>query len=237
MAVPYAGSTAIQPSAPNCQPPEAPKRGNAEFIKVANADVADFAGEAERLRWAARYVTVPHVLGSGFDQDTTDTARGCAPARCPACRPYTHDGRRHRTLRCERSARVCAALQHRLEGRAGGSCPFEWSVANRLAKLPPSARTHLGPPPPIDQPVVCHGDACSPNTLIDDGHCRGHVDFGELGVADRWADLAVTTLSLGRNHPGRRWDAEFLAAHGVEPDPARIDYHRRLFQAEDAASR
>jgi len=118
------------------------------------------------------------------------------------------------------------------------SCPFDWSVASRLVKLPPSARTRLGRPPPIDQPVVCHGDACSPNTLIDDdGRCCGHVDFGGLGVSDRWADLAVATLSLGWNYPGRRWGAEFFAAYGVEPDPARIDYYRRRWKAEDAASR
>jgi hypothetical protein len=79
---------------------------------------------------------------------------------------------------------------------------------------------------------------CSPNTVIDDdGRCCGHVDFGSLGVADRWADLAVTTLSLGWNYPGRRWDAEFFAAHGVEPDAARIDYYRRLLQAEADTSR
>jgi len=39
---------------------------------------------------------------------------------------------------------------------------------------------------------VCHGDAFAPNTLIgDDGRCCGHVDPGDLGVADRWADIAV----------------------------------------------
>ena len=86
--------------------------------------------------------------------------------------------------------------------------------------------------------MVCHGDACSPNTLIDDdGRCCGHVDFGSLGVADRWADLAVATLSLGWNYPGRAWDAEFFAAYGVEPDPLRIDYYRRLWQAGDDTSR
>jgi len=47
----------------------------------------------------------------------------------------------------------------------------------------------------------------------------GHIDFGELGVA------AAAT------------GAEFFAACGVEPDRARIDYHRCLWRAEDAASR
>jgi kanamycin kinase len=85
--------------------------------------------------------------------------------------------------------------------------------------------------------VVCHGDACAPNTLVDDdGRSCGHVDFGQLGVADRWADLAVATLSLGWNYPGRDWEAEFFNAYGVQPDPARIDYYRRLWQAFDHTS-
>jgi kanamycin kinase len=95
---------------------------------------------------------------------------------------------------------------------------------------------------PVDRLVVCHGDACAPNTLVDDdGRSCGHVDFGQLGVADRWADLAVATLSLGWNYPGRDWEAEFFNAYGVQPDPARIDYYRRLWKAfdhtSDAASR
>jgi aminoglycoside phosphotransferase (APT) family kinase protein len=99
-------------------------------------------------------------------------------------------------------------------------------------------RARLGEPPPVDQLVVCHGDACSPNTLIDDdGRCCGHADFGDLGVADRLAHLAVAVLSLGWNYPGRVWDAEFFAAYGVAPDPMRVDYYPRLWQAEDDTSR
>lgn len=89
------------------------------------------------------------------------------------------------------------------------SCPFDWSTASRLAKLAPA-------------------------------RCCGHVDFGNLGVADRWADLAVATLSLQWNfpdYPGQVRDDEFFAAYGVAPDPARIDYYRRLWQAEDDSSR
>ncbi|PQM49656.1 Aminoglycoside 3'-phosphotransferase [Mycobacterium talmoniae] len=81
--------------------------------------------------------------------------------------------------------------------------------------------------------MVCHGDACAPNTLLDeDGRCCGHVDLGELGVADRWADLAVATLSLGWNYPGQ-WQDDFFTAYGVEPDPVRIGYYRRLWNAGD----
>jgi kanamycin kinase len=127
------------------------------------------------------------------------------------------------------------ALHDRLPER---TCPFEWSAASRLAALSPAARPRLSEPPPVDRLVVCHGDPCAPNTLIDDdGRCCGYVDFGELGVADRWADLAVATLSLGWNYPGRVWEAEFFTAYGVEPDPARIDYYRRLWQALDRTSR
>jgi kanamycin kinase len=113
------------------------------------------------------------------------------------------------------------------------SCPFDWSAASRLSTLTPARRARVGEPPPVDQLVVCHGDVCAPNALIDDdGTCVGQVEFGSLGVADRWADLAVATLSLGWNYPGRVWDAEFFAAYGVEPDSARI-YYYRLWQAED----
>ena len=54
-----------------------------------------------------------------------------------------------------------------------------------------------GQAPALDL-VVCHGDACNPNFLLaDDGNFTGYVDLGGLGVADRWADLAVASRYLG----------------------------------------
>ncbi|GKT28959.1 aminoglycoside 3'-phosphotransferase, partial [Aduncisulcus paluster] len=112
-----------------------------------------------------------------------------------------------------------------------GDCPYSWSVANRIAHVanPDELTEH----PPIDHLVVCHGDACAPNTLLDDdGNWCGHVDFGELGVADRWADLAVASWSLEWNY-GRGWDATFFDAYGVPEDPDRVSYYRRLWDSED----
>jgi kanamycin kinase len=77
--------------------------------------------------------------------------------------------------------------------------------------------------------VVCHGDPCAPNTLItDNGPCSGHVDLGDLGVADRWADLAVATMSCGWNY-GPGWDQVLLDAYGIQPDPERTRYYRLLW--------
>ncbi len=207
-----------------------PAPSGAEFVKVVDADVTDFAAEAERLRWAARYVTVPQVLDCGIDGGRA-WLRTRALSGLSAVEP--------RWLAAPEIAvrAIGTGLRVLHERMPVSCCPFEWSVGGRLAKLTPSARAALRQAPPIDRPVVCHGDACAPNTLIDDaGRCCGHVDFGGLGVADRWADLAVATLSLGWNYPGR-WEEVFFAAYGVEPDPERIDYYRRLWRAEDAGSR
>jgi kanamycin kinase len=83
--------------------------------------------------------------------------------------------------------------------------------------------------PPPDKLVVCQGDACAPNTLLDDdGHWVGHVDLGRLGVADRWADLAVATWSAEWNY-GPGWDRLLLDAYGIRPDPERTRYYRLLY--------
>jgi kanamycin kinase len=78
--------------------------------------------------------------------------------------------------------------------------------------------------------VVCHDDACAPNTLIaDNGRWSGHVDLGDLGVADRWADLAVATWSTEWNY-GPGWEQPLLDAYGVEPDAERTRYYRLLWE-------
>src|SRR5690606_23565496 len=74
-------------------------------------------------------------------------------------------------------------------------CPWEWSAHGRIERasergirVPDALRT----PPPVDRLVVCHGDACMPNTLLSDsGEPIAHVDLAALGTGDRWADIAV----------------------------------------------
>jgi kanamycin kinase len=181
--------------------------GGAEYVKVATAEWAHLlVAEAERLRWAASYVRVPRVLGAG--EGWLHTAG--LPGRSAVDPRWVADpGTAARA--------IGAGLRLLHDALPTDDCPF-------------------GPPPwvtesmPIDRLVVCHGDACAPNTLIDDGgRCCGHVDFGDLGVADRWADLAVAGWSLGYNYEGD-WRAEFFDAYGIAPDQDRLDYYLRLWE-------
>lgn len=83
--------------------------------------------------------------------------------------------------------------------------------------------------PQLHDPVVCHGDACAPNALISAaGRVSGHVDLGALGVADRWADLAVAAWSTVWNY-GPGFEPAVYRGYGVEPDEERGRYYRLLW--------
>ena len=54
------------------------------------------------------------------------------------------------------------------------------------------------------------------------------VDLGKLGIADRWADLAVAGWSTDWNY-GPGLDGLPYDTYGVDRDPQRIDYYRLLW--------
>ena len=202
-----------------------------EFVKVAPPHPeADLHCEAAKLRWAARYLTVPHVLGVGRDGALAWLHTSGLSGRS-AVDPHwmAHPRPAVRAI-----ATGLRAMHDRLPV---DSCPYTWSVPSRLSCLSESASRGLPEPPPVDKLVVCHGDACAPNTLIDDdGQWCGHVDFGDLGIADRWADLAVAEWSLGFNYGGQ-WRTDFFGAYGIEPDKERLAYYLALWNAGDISSR
>jgi kanamycin kinase len=115
-----------------------------------------------------------------------------------------------------------------------------WTTVPRVVELGTDAdgtwrldlaevRARIGEPPAIDRLVVCHRDACAPNTLLhDDGLLAAHVDLGSLGVADRWADLAVAAWSTEWNY-GPGYDGIVYKAYGIAPDLERIAYYRLLW--------
>lgn len=83
--------------------------------------------------------------------------------------------------------------------------------------------------------VVCHGDPCMPNFMIDPQtlRCTGMIDLGRLGTADRYADLALMTANAGESwtelDQAQRATAILFEALGIAmPDLGRLDFYLRL---------
>jgi kanamycin kinase len=178
------------------------------YVKTYPAEhAALLADEAVRLRWAGRFTAVPEVLASGPGWLHT----AALPGRT-AVDPRWVDSPR------TAARAIGAGLRHLHDALPVDECPF-----GRPSWVPLDA-------PPADRLVVCHGDACAPNTLMtDDGSFSGHVDLGDLGVADRWADLAIATMSLDWNYPSGDFTAELLEAYGVTVDTECVAYYRRVW--------
>ncbi|MDZ8200980.1 aminoglycoside 3'-phosphotransferase [Microbacterium sp. SSW1-59] len=186
--------------------------------------------EAERLAWAGAFTPVPHVLDVGGDARSEWLVTVALPGESAVAPRWTGDpARAGIAVRA-----VGSGLRALHDALPVASCPFDWGVESRVAdaarrgiRLPDALRRA----PRIDRAVVCHGDACSPNTVIDDnGRVTGHVDLGALGVADRWADIAVAAMSTEWNY-GPGWEATLLDAYGTAPDPERQAYYRALWNA------
>lgn len=197
------------------------------YVKWSSPGAADLAQEAERLRWAGRFSPVPRVLAVGEDASGAWLVTAALAGRSAVESPW-----RDRPATAARA--IGAGLRRLHEALPVAGCPWSWSVGERLAAAVHTDEGRrsalLRDAPPLD-PVVCHGDACAPNTLIaDDGGWAGHVDLGALGVADRWADLAVAAWSTEWNY-GPGVDGEVYAGYGIEPDERKIAYYRELWDA------
>jgi kanamycin kinase len=215
------------------------------FVKWAPAgSPLDLAAEAARMAWAAAYTPVPRVLGHGADGQGCWLVTAALPGQSAVSPRWLADPATAVTA-------IGAGLRAMHDALPAGDCPFSWRAADRIAAAEQAAaagrlNTSDWAPehqalgiagmlaqardiPPAGQLVVCHGDACAPNTLINpDGQCSGHVDLGDLGVGDRWADLAIATWSTGWNY-GPGWEQLLLTAYGITPDPERTRYYRLLW--------
>jgi len=206
----------------------------------------DLDREAQRLRWAARYTPVPVVLDCGIDADGQWLVTRAVRGEMAVVDRWKAEPRTAVTA-------IAEGLRALHDTLPVEDCPFTWSRGERIGiveelaaagRLDPSTwgdehvglsvpevLARLADAPDDDLAVVCHGDACAPNTLIgDDGRWSAHVDLGTLGVADRWADLAIGSWSLDWNF-GPYWREHFFDVYGLADDPDRVAYYRLLWDA------
>ncbi|HEY5105056.1 MAG TPA: aminoglycoside 3'-phosphotransferase [Acidimicrobiales bacterium] len=217
------------------------------FLKWAPRSNGDnLLGEVERLAWASSHLRVPVVVESGSNDEGSWFYSQPIDGQNAVSAKWKLDPQTATTA----IGRGLRALHDALDVE---SCPFEWSVDRRRRDVQrrfregllsehvfgwelrgltvEEAMEELGETPREDL-VVCHGDACAPNTLLDDaGEWTAHVDLGRLGVGDRWADLAIASWSTVWNY-GPGWEENVYDAYGIEPDAAKIRFYRLLWDLD-----
>ena len=215
-----------------------------EYVKwLPTGTEADLSREARKLAWAVQFAIVPRVVDCGHD----DEGQWLVTTAVPGTNAVEE---RWRADPASTVATIGRGLRAWHDAMPVARCPFAWTAASRLAAVrrrEADGRLDLAPATadfgvasveelfdelartPTEDLVVCHGDACAPNTLLDDdGHCSGHVDLGQLGVGDRWADIAVAAWSTVWNY-GAGHEEALYRAYGVDPDEERIRYYRLLW--------
>ncbi|MEX3100811.1 MULTISPECIES: APH(3') family aminoglycoside O-phosphotransferase [unclassified Streptomyces] len=181
--------------------------------------------EAARLRWLTTTgIPAPEVVDNGDDWLVTEAVEGIpahdAPEALADLARALHDlpvdtcpfDRGLTVTTAEARRRVHGGLVDLddLEERYAG-----WSGERLLAEL---ERTR----PPAEDLVVCHGDLCPDNVLVDPvtRKVTGVLDVGRLGRADRHTDLALAVRELEGARARR-----FLERYGTgEVDGERMTY-------------
>lgn len=166
----------------------------------------DLRHEAERLSWLrAQGIPAPEVLESQRSLLVTRAVPGLT-----ADDPWPQE-------LWPRVVGSLARLTVDLHELPIGDCPFDRQLATvipealeadvDLEDLDPErmgwsrdrlVRELFDRRPKNEDLVVCHGDLCLPNVVLDpeSAEVTGVIDVGCLGVADRWTDLALATRSL-----------------------------------------
>lgn len=173
------------------------------FAKWSPVDLAD---EAVRMAWLADRFPAPRVVDLIAEQGEWLLITHGLPGETAVGPLGQADP--------DRAAFAMGAGLARLHALDPADCPF-------------GAPDWVGPARGGEAAVVVHGDPCAPNTLLDTaGRFLAIVDVGELGVADRWSDLAIGSWSVDWDFgPGH--EAAFWAGYGEAPDAEAVAHYRR----------
>jgi kanamycin kinase len=219
--------------------------GATRYLKLGRSGgYPGMAAEAARLSWAAAHLPVPHVVDVGTDGTVEWLITAGLPGQPGTC-----------LARGDPRVVVTAlgeGLRRFHDAAPVDRCPFDFRLESAMAHA--RRRVHTGLVdatqlnddhrrfasadatlarleslrPSHDDLVVCHGDYCPPNALLADNRVVAYVDLGELGVADRWWDVAIGTWSATWNF-GNGLEELFLASYGIGPGPDRQVFYRLLY--------
>ena len=230
-------------------------RDRQRYAKVVSSGrVAELAAERDRSVWLA---DTEIACARALDWRETDTGACLVTQAVPGVPASTLDAD---ALRRAWPAVVTAVRA--LHGLATDLCPFDRTLAwmmplaracvaedRVVVEFLPEALQHTPATQILEQIeaelparlaqeraelVVCHGDLCLPNVLVDTStdQVTALVDLGRVGTADPYGDIALLLATARETWldeaMARRADQEFAEIYGTQLDPARQDFYLRL---------
>lgn len=212
-------------------------------------------GERRRVEWLSRF-----NLGSPEVLDWHHGEEGACLVTSAVLGVPASDLDGHQLLQAWPSIAARIGTLHALVAK---DCPFERDLSTMLARVADVvSRGAVNPDflPPEQQEadpaellfaleaqrekrlaeeagdrVVCHGDACMPNFMVDPTtlRCTGMIDLGRLGTADRYVDLALMVANASESRSGpEQAEAAFTSLFEVlgleRPDRERLDFYLGL---------
>jgi kanamycin kinase len=211
--------------------------------------------EAERLRWfATRGIPVPEVVTVGTDDQFAWLVTSALDGRTTA--DLWPEARRAAVVdaladiavtlhalplaACPFDRRLAVTVPAALDAAGAGQVDLADLDAERAGWSAPSLVAALAETRPADEdPVVCHGDFCLPNVLLDPESLElaGLVDVGRAGIADRHTDVALITRSLGHEmnsqfgpEYGHRFIDRYVSRSGASITESKLEFFRLLDQ-------
>nr|WP_086009099.1 APH(3'') family aminoglycoside O-phosphotransferase [Nocardia brevicatena] len=221
---------------------------------VPAVDVAVLKAERDRVEWlTGQGVPGPRVLdwhsGEAGAYLVTGAVSGVSADRLPAADlrvAWEHIADAVRGLhglpveRCpfRRGLDVMVTMAREVVGRGAVNPEFlpveqqHTPPEELLARLEPEI-ARMRAQESVDT-VVCHGDLCLPNIVVDPETLKvsGFIDLGRLGLADRYADLALLLANARETwqdeQQARAADTVFADRYGVVLDHDRLNFYLRL---------
>ncbi|MEV6391885.1 APH(3'') family aminoglycoside O-phosphotransferase [Nocardia xishanensis] len=221
---------------------------------VAEDAAAELAQERDRSEWlCARGISGPQPLDWREKADAACLVTSAVPG-VPADRVPAES--------LAAAWESIAEAVRRLHELPSDTCPFERGVRTMFAKAQDvvargAVRAEFLPeeqsdtPPPVllarlaaqvdrwialesAESVVCHGDLCLPNIVLDPDtrSVTGFLDLGRLGVADPYVDLALLLADSREKWPDEQGaldsDRRFAERYTIDLDAERQRFYLHL---------
>lgn len=186
---------------------------NNQDIVIKISDNKEVLYEARNFTWLGQYTLVPKIYATG----KIDTYYYVIMEKLPGVMMQEA----FHTCKPKEIVIQYATLLKQFHSIDGHGLPYNHTVKDKMAVAKKNVEEHLVREQYFERElkhlsakevyktmlayykeedlVLCHGDFCFPNIIINNGELAGYIDIMGIGICDRYLDIAIAIRSLRYN--------------------------------------